>query len=84
MLFDFSFRDPGPVGNGRYSERMLPEVEIKDFRKGAQVNFRMKGLFELIYLCTKFASFAVVLNETATCYYGYGGSPVLLDISGSL
>ncbi|XP_058753167.1 glycosyltransferase BC10-like [Vicia villosa] len=30
------FRDPGPVGNGRYSERMLPEVEVKDFRKGAQ------------------------------------------------
>ncbi|AES65285.2 putative glycosyl transferase, family 14 [Medicago truncatula] len=31
-----SFRDPGPVGNGRYSEHMLPEVEIKDFRTGAQ------------------------------------------------
>ena len=30
------FKDPGPVGNGRYSERMLPEVDIKDFRKGAQ------------------------------------------------
>ncbi|KAL2340556.1 hypothetical protein Fmac_008496 [Flemingia macrophylla] len=30
------FKDPGPHGNGRYSERMLPEVEMKDFRKGAQ------------------------------------------------
>ncbi|GKV20419.1 hypothetical protein SLEP1_g30547 [Rubroshorea leprosula] len=30
------FRDPGPHGNGRYSDHMLPEVEKKDFRKGAQ------------------------------------------------
>ncbi|XP_027329875.1 glycosyltransferase BC10-like [Abrus precatorius] len=30
------FKDPGPHGNGRYSDRMLPEVEVKDFRKGAQ------------------------------------------------
>lgn len=32
-----SFVDPGPHGNGRYSEHMLPEVEKKDFRKGSQV-----------------------------------------------
>ncbi|GER36172.1 Core-2/I-branching beta-1,6-N-acetylglucosaminyltransferase family protein [Striga asiatica] len=32
-----SFDDPGPHGTGRYSENMLPEVEKKDFRKGAQV-----------------------------------------------
>ncbi|XP_028751352.1 glycosyltransferase BC10-like isoform X1 [Neltuma alba] len=30
------FKDPGPHGNGRYSEHMLPEVEMKNFRKGAQ------------------------------------------------
>ncbi|KAF2309691.1 hypothetical protein GH714_004601 [Hevea brasiliensis] len=30
------FYDPGPHGNGRYSEHMLPEIEKKDFRKGAQ------------------------------------------------
>ncbi|KAE8056689.1 hypothetical protein FH972_013437 [Carpinus fangiana] len=30
------FQDPGPHGNGRYSEHMLPEIEKKDFRKGAQ------------------------------------------------
>ncbi|CAK9172540.1 unnamed protein product [Ilex paraguariensis] len=30
------FEDPGPHGSGRYSEHMLPEVEKKDFRKGAQ------------------------------------------------
>lgn len=34
-----SFEDPGPHGSGRYSENMLPEVEKKDFRKGAQVFF---------------------------------------------
>jgi Core-2/I-Branching enzyme len=33
-----SFEDPGPHGNGRYSEHMLPEVEKKDWRKGAQVS----------------------------------------------
>lgn len=32
-----SFEDPGPLGNGRYSEHMLPEIEMSDFRKGAQV-----------------------------------------------
>ncbi|KAK9017772.1 hypothetical protein V6N11_000776 [Hibiscus sabdariffa] len=36
MSFVDSFVDPGPYGNGRYSTRMLPEVEEKDFRKGSQ------------------------------------------------
>ncbi|KAL4279306.1 hypothetical protein GQ457_03G044860 [Hibiscus cannabinus] len=36
MSFVDCFSDPGPHGNGRYSEHMLPEVEKKDFRKGAQ------------------------------------------------
>uniref|UniRef100_A0A453T1M6 Uncharacterized protein n=1 Tax=Aegilops tauschii subsp. strangulata TaxID=200361 RepID=A0A453T1M6_AEGTS len=30
------FQDPGPHGNGRYSLEMLPEIEERDFRKGAQ------------------------------------------------
>ncbi|XP_062080212.1 glycosyltransferase BC10-like [Humulus lupulus] len=30
------FVDPGPHGNGRYSEHMLPEVARQDFRKGSQ------------------------------------------------
>ncbi|KAM6554460.1 hypothetical protein CsatB_015222 [Cannabis sativa] len=30
------FVDPGPHGNGRYSEHMLPEVVKQDFRKGSQ------------------------------------------------
>ncbi|XWS70976.1 hypothetical protein CRYUN_Cryun03dG0097400 [Craigia yunnanensis] len=36
MSFVDCFVDPGPHGNGRYSVQMLPEVEKKDFRKGAQ------------------------------------------------
>ncbi|KAK9097732.1 hypothetical protein Syun_024777 [Stephania yunnanensis] len=36
VLLSDSFEDPGPIGSGRYSEHMLPEVEKKDFRKGAQ------------------------------------------------
>ncbi|KAK7818122.1 hypothetical protein CFP56_041810, partial [Quercus suber] len=36
VLLSDSFQDPGPHGNGRYSEHMLPEIEKKDFRKGAQ------------------------------------------------
>lgn len=39
LLILSSFEDPGPIGNGRYSEHMLPEVEMSDFRKGAQVYF---------------------------------------------
>lgn len=30
------FLDPGPHGNGRYSDHMLPEVKKEDFRKGSQ------------------------------------------------
>ncbi|KAL0315976.1 UNVERIFIED_CONTAM: Glycosyltransferase BC10 [Sesamum radiatum] len=41
------FEDPGPHGSGRYIEYMLPEVEKKDFRKGAQW-FTMKRQHALI------------------------------------
>ncbi|CAJ1975867.1 unnamed protein product [Sphenostylis stenocarpa] len=41
--------DPGPHGNGRYSERMLPEVELKNFRKGAQW-FSMKRQHAVIVM----------------------------------
>ncbi|XP_031275496.1 glycosyltransferase BC10-like [Pistacia vera] len=49
MSFIDCFEDPGPHGNGRYSEHMLPEVEIKDFRKGAQW-FTMKRQHALIVM----------------------------------
>ncbi|GAB2250848.1 hypothetical protein Droror1_Dr00017098 [Drosera rotundifolia] len=43
------FTDPGPHGNGRYSDHMLPEVEIKDFRKGSQW-FTMKRQHAIIVM----------------------------------
>ncbi|KAJ0263270.1 hypothetical protein HA466_0036580 [Hirschfeldia incana] len=36
VSFIESFVDPGPHGNGRHMERMLPEIAREDFRKGAQ------------------------------------------------
>jgi len=30
------FKDPGPHGTGRYSIEMFPEIDERDFRKGAQ------------------------------------------------
>lgn len=37
FVFLISFYDPGPHGNFRYSQNMLPEVTETDFRKGSQV-----------------------------------------------
>ncbi|CAJ1941791.1 unnamed protein product [Sphenostylis stenocarpa] len=58
------FKDPGPHGNGRYSDRMLPEVEVKDFRKGAQW-FAMKRQHAIIVMAdslyySKFRSYCQV------------------------
>ncbi|GJN19134.1 hypothetical protein PR202_gb06374 [Eleusine coracana subsp. coracana] len=36
VLLSDSFLDPGPHGSGRYSPEMFPEIEQRDFRKGAQ------------------------------------------------
>ncbi|XP_057434593.1 glycosyltransferase BC10-like isoform X2 [Lotus japonicus] len=41
--------DPGPHGNGRYIEHMLPEVEKKDFRKGSQW-FSMKRQHAIVVM----------------------------------
>ena len=49
MSFVDYFEDPGPHGNGKYSEHMLPEVEKKDFRKGAQW-FSMRRQHALIVI----------------------------------
>ncbi|KAE8660289.1 putative Eukaryotic aspartyl protease family protein [Hibiscus syriacus] len=49
MSFIDCFVDPGPHGNGRYSAHMLPEVEEKDFRKGAQW-FTMKRKHAMIVM----------------------------------
>ena len=36
-LLLFSFDDLGQHGSGRHMNHMLPEIQKKDFRKGAQV-----------------------------------------------
>ncbi|ESR66523.1 hypothetical protein CICLE_v10010539mg, partial [Citrus x clementina] len=47
MYSNVSFVDcykyPGLHGNGRYSESMLPEAELKDLRKGVQLKFLAYG-----------------------------------------
>jgi hypothetical protein len=37
VIFLVSFDDPGPHGQGRYMDQMMPEVHRSDWRKGAQV-----------------------------------------------
>ncbi|XP_014504896.1 uncharacterized protein LOC106764952 isoform X1 [Vigna radiata var. radiata] len=49
VSFIDSYVDPGPHGNGRYIEYMLPEVEKKDFRKGSQW-FSMKRQHAIIVM----------------------------------
>lgn len=54
-----SFEDPGPHGSGRYSENMLPEVEKKDFRKGAQVNFHFECIVLRLVISLKSSFLAI-------------------------
>lgn len=49
VSFIDSFDDPGPHGLGRYSPKMLPEVEKRFFRKGSQW-FSMKRLHAIIIM----------------------------------
>ncbi|XP_044471136.1 glycosyltransferase BC10-like [Mangifera indica] len=66
------FEDPGPHGNGRYSEHMLPEVEKKDFRKGSQW-FSMKRQHAIIIMVdnlfyTKFKLYCKPNMNGRNCY----------------
>lgn len=49
LLLFFSFVDPGPYGSGRYSEHMLPEIKMEDWRKGSQV-FIITFLNGMVYM----------------------------------
>lgn len=67
-----SFLDPGPHGNDRYSPHMMPEIEKKDFRKGAQW-FTMKRQHALITIAdslyySKFKSYCTPGLEGRNCY----------------
>ncbi|XP_077238520.1 glycosyltransferase BC10-like [Tasmannia lanceolata] len=66
------FDDPGPHGTGRYSDHLRPEVEKKDFRKGAQW-FSMKRQHALIVLADslyygKFKNFCKPDVKGRNCY----------------
>ncbi|GAB2215722.1 hypothetical protein Droror1_Dr00020118 [Drosera rotundifolia] len=67
------FVDPGPHGTGRYSDNMLPEVEMKDFRKGSQW-FTMKRQHAIIVMAdslyyTKFRRYCKSgMEHRKNCY----------------
>ncbi|KAG8373954.1 hypothetical protein BUALT_Bualt11G0079500 [Buddleja alternifolia] len=66
------FEDPGPHGSGRYIEHMLPEVEKKDFRKGAQW-FTMKRQHAIVVMAdnlyySKFRDYCKPAMEGRNCY----------------
>lgn len=72
VSFVDSFEDPGPHGSGRYSERMLPEVEKKYFRKGAQW-FTMKRQHAIVVMAdslyyTKFRDYCKPGMDGRNCY----------------
>ncbi|KAJ3696265.1 hypothetical protein LUZ60_001642 [Juncus effusus] len=72
VSFIDSFEDPGPHGSGRYSEHMLPEIEKKDFRKGAQW-FTVKRQHALLILAdnlyyNKFKLYCKPGMEGKNCY----------------
>ncbi|KAL7590854.1 glycosyltransferase BC10 [Lactuca sativa] len=72
ISFIDSFEDPGPHGSGRYSNRMLPEVEKKFFRKGAQW-FTMKRQHAIIVMAdslyyTKFRDYCRPGMDGRNCY----------------
>ncbi|KAA8535775.1 hypothetical protein F0562_030791 [Nyssa sinensis] len=72
VSFIDSFEDPGPHGSGRYSEHMLPEVEKRDFRKGAQW-FTMKRQHAVIVTAdnlyySKFRDYCKPAMDGRNCY----------------
>ncbi|KAJ8486370.1 hypothetical protein OPV22_018855 [Ensete ventricosum] len=78
------FWDPGPHGNARYTEHMLPEIEEKDFRKGSQW-FSMKRRHALIVLAdnlyyTKFKLYCKPGFDGRNCYADEHYLPTLLSM----
>ncbi|WVZ18704.1 hypothetical protein V8G54_006026 [Vigna mungo] len=74
FVFLVSFMDPGPHGNGRYSKRMLPEIEMKNFRKGAQW-FSMKRQHAVIVM----ADNLYYSKFKAYCQPGFEGKNCIAD-----
>eukprot|EP00261_Vitis_vinifera_P033778 XP_019075021.1 PREDICTED: uncharacterized protein LOC100257774 isoform X3 [Vitis vinifera] len=84
VLLSDSFEDPGPHGNGRYSDHMMPEVEVKDFRKGAQW-FSMKRQHAIIVMAdslyyTKFKLYCRPGMDGRNCYADEHYLPTLFNM----
>ncbi|KAK8343220.1 hypothetical protein V6Z12_A07G000800 [Gossypium hirsutum] len=72
LLLSDSFVDLGPHGTGRYSERMMPEVEKNAFRKGSQW-FSMKRQHAIIVMADnlyyrKFKNYCKPHMDGRNCY----------------
>ncbi|KAK8645297.1 hypothetical protein V6N13_119138 [Hibiscus sabdariffa] len=72
VLLSDSFVDLGPHGSGRYSERMLPEIEKAAFRKGSQW-FSMKRQHAIIVMAdtlyySRFRLYCKPNFEGRNCY----------------
>ncbi|GAB2224920.1 hypothetical protein Droror1_Dr00005700 [Drosera rotundifolia] len=72
ISFIDSFVDPGPHGNARYSDHMLPEIRLEDFQKGSQW-FTMKRKHALIVMAdnlyySKFRDYCRPGFEGRNCY----------------
>ncbi|CAK9212361.1 unnamed protein product [Sphagnum troendelagicum] len=72
MSFVDCFDDPGPHGLGRYSDRMMPEVSRRAWRKGAQwfAITRQHALLVVAdnFYYRKFSSFCKPGPENHNCY----------------
>ncbi|CAF2068597.1 hypothetical protein Bca4012_086876 [Brassica carinata] len=84
LSFIDCFEDPGPHGNGRYSQHMLPEVEKKDFRKGSQW-FSMKRRHAIVVMAdslyyTKFKLYCRPKMEGRNCYADEHYFPTLFNM----
>ncbi|XP_010432873.1 PREDICTED: uncharacterized protein LOC104721705 [Camelina sativa] len=84
LSFIDCFEDPGPHGSGRYSQRMLPEVEKKDFRKGSQW-FSMKRRHAIVVMAdslyyTKFKLYCRPNMEGRNCYADEHYFPTLFNM----
>ncbi|RYR62673.1 hypothetical protein Ahy_A04g020386 [Arachis hypogaea] len=74
VLLSDSFEDIGPQGNGRYSRHMLPEIQMKDFRKGGQW-FTLKRQHALVVI----ADNLYYSKFRAYCKLGFEGKYCIVD-----
>ncbi|KAM7265614.1 hypothetical protein ACFE04_003297 [Oxalis oulophora] len=74
------FEDPGPHGNGRYSEHMKPEIEKKDFRKASQRQHAIIVMADNLYY-KKFKLYCKPNMDGRNCYADEHYLPTLFHVS---